>query len=507
LAIFAGNFNALRILDPASVYYTLDDIKAILSEDERLALGDASQEAIVSNVSFLKHTLQNSDSAVYGINTGFGALCQVRISDSQLENLQKNLVMSHACGAGDKVDVAIVRIMLLLKIMSLSKGYSGVRLEVVQRLLDFYNEGVYPVVYEQGSLGASGDLAPLAHLSLPLLGMGEVMYKGELKTADEVLAALDWPAMRLEAKEGLALLNGTQFSTALALHSYIQAQAIASAAEDCAALSCDAFLCNESPFLSHSHRVRPHAGQQQVAKAILDRLQGSDIFTKPKEHVQDPYSFRCIPQVHGATRDVMTFVAATLETEMNSVTDNPNIFEEEGLILSAGNFHAQPIAYASDFLAIALAELANISERRIFQLISGLRGLPPFLVSEPGINSGLMIAQYTAASVVSQNKQWCTPASVDSIVSSAGQEDHVSMAANAGTKLMKVVSNVWTVLGIEWLCAAQALEFRRPARTSPYLETLVGRYREMVPFIGEDRVLYPEMQKSRAFIQSAQAMK
>jgi histidine ammonia-lyase len=499
--------NPLQILDPAAVHYSLSDIKSLLIPGTELALGKATVDAIVNNETFLKTTLHSNSAPIYGINTGFGSLCQVRISDDQLSDLQKNLVMSHACGSGPTVDSSIVRIMLLLKVMSLSKGFSGVRLSVIQRLLDYYNADVYPVVYEQGSLGASGDLAPLAHISLVLLGLGEVTYRGKIRAASEVMLELGWEPMQLEAKEGLALLNGTQFSTAFALHGYFQAVAIASIAEDCAALSCDAFLCNKSPFDPLSHKIRPHAGQIAVAQGILSRLEDSELFSRPKEHVQDPYSFRCIPQVHGATRDTLNFVAQTLETEVNAVTDNPNIFSEENCILSAGNFHAQPIAYASDFLAIALAELGNIAERRIFQLISGLRGLPPFLVSDPGINSGLMIAQYTAASIVSQNKQYCTPASIDSIVSSAGQEDHVSMAANAGTKLHKVVDNVWMVMAIEWLCAAQAIEFRRPGRTSVYLENLLQLYRERVPFIREDRVLYTEMAKSKRFLQEAHAIK
>ncbi len=497
----------MQILDPAAVHYSLHDIKSLLTPGTQLTLGKATVDAIVNNETFLKTTLRNNSAPIYGINTGFGSLCQVRISDDQLSDLQKNLVMSHACGSGPIVDPSIVRIMLLLKVMSLSKGFSGVRLSVVQRLLDYYNADVYPVVYEQGSLGASGDLAPLAHISLVLLGLGEVTYRGKIHASSEVMRELGWVPMQLEAKEGLALLNGTQFSTAFALHGYFQAEAISTIAEDCAALSCDAFLCNKSPFDPLSHKIRPHAGQMAVAQGILSRLEDSELFERPKEHVQDPYSFRCIPQVHGATRDTITFVAQTLETEVNAVTDNPNIFSEENCILSAGNFHAQPIAYAADFLAIALAELGNIAERRIFQLISGLRGLPPFLVSDPGINSGLMIAQYTAASIVSQNKQYCTPASIDSIVSSAGQEDHVSMAANAGTKLNKVVDNVWMVLAIEWLCAAQAIEFRRPGRTSAYLENLLQLYRERVPFIREDRVLYTEMAKSKHFLQEAQAIK
>jgi histidine ammonia-lyase len=429
-------------------------------------------------------------------------LCNIRISDSEIAELQKNLVMSHACGAGNLVPIEIVRMILLLKIMSLSKGYSGVRVNLVQRLCDFFNRGIIPVVYQQGSLGASGDLAPLAHISLPILGMGEVYYKGNRMDAATALSAEGLEPLELEAKEGLALLNGTQFSTAYALWSLIQAIKIAEVSDDCAALSCDAFACNASPFLPYSHQIRPHIGQITVAKNIMNRLSGSALFAAPKENVQDPYSFRCVPQVHGASRDTFDFVKKTIETELNSVTDNPNIFEEQDSILSAGNFHAQPIAFASDFMAIALAELANISERRIFQLISGLRGLPAFLVSSPGLHSGMMIPQYTAASIVSQNKQLCTPASVDSIVSSAGQEDHVSMASNAGTKLYQVVENVWTVLAIEWMVAAQAIEFRRPMKSSPYLESSLEIYRRNVPALDMDRVLYPDIARSRDFVRN-----
>ncbi len=490
-------------LDPIGKQYTVEDIAHILHSNQNVVLSEKAILAIQANAAFLQQKVKGTNGTFYGINTGFGALCNIRISDTEIAHLQKNLVMSHACGTGNLVPIKIVRIILLLKIMSLSKGYSGVRLLLVQRLCDFYNRGILPVIYQQGSLGASGDLAPLAHLSLPLLGMGEVYYKGNRVESADALSAEGIEPLELEAKEGLALLNGTQFSTAYALWNLIQAQNIAEVSDDCAALSCDAFDCNSSPFLPYSHEVRPHKGQLQVAENIMKRLSGSELFAKTKENVQDPYSFRCVPQVHGASRDTFDFVKKTIEIELNSVTDNPNIFEVQDSILSAGNFHAQPIAFASDFMAIALAELASISERRIFQLISGLRGLPPFLVSSPGLHSGMMIPQYTAASIVSQNKQLCTPASVDSIVSSAGQEDHVSMAANAGTKLYQVVENVWTVLAIEWMTAAQAMEFRRPLKTSSYLETKLEAYRQIVPALEADRVLYPDIAKTRDFVQGS----
>ena len=460
---------------------------------------DATQ-SIVACRKYLERRMADSDQLLYGINTGFGALCNIRISHDETEQLQHNLVKSHACGAGEEVPAEIVRAMLFLKIRNMAYGHSGVRLELVQRLIDLYNADVLPVVYQQGSLGASGDLAPLAHLSLPLIGLGEVWYQGRRIAASEVLAELGLAPLRLQSKEGLALLNGTQFSTAYALLGVNKAQQIFEMANMCAALSVDAFQCRLSPFDQKLHIVRAYEGQIRTAGKIRHWLEGSEIAAQEKAHVQDPYAFRCVPQVHGASWEAIEHVRHLVQTEINSVTDNPMIFPDADEILSGGNFHAQPIALALDYLAIAVSELGSISERRTYQLISGARGLPPFLTPLPGLHSGLMIPQYTAASIASQNKQLCTPASVDSIVSSNGQEDHVSMAANAATKAWRVLNNVQTILAIEWMTAAQALHLRRPAQSSPALESLIQAYRNVVPPLHEDRVLSEDMQATVRFL-------
>ena len=454
---------------------------------------------ISHNRSYLDDVLKNG-STHYGINTGFGSLCNVRIKDDELSQLQENLVCSHACGMGDEVPREIVRLMLLLKIHGLSQGYSGVRPEIVQRLADFYNHDLLPVVYELGSLGASGDLAPLAHLSLPILGKGEVRYKGTRMPAAEALKAAGMQPMSLAAKEGLALLNGTQFMSAYSTWALTETRRLLVWVDVIGAMSADAFMAKDEPFKYPIHRVRPHRGQIATAERILRLLSGSAIQQLHKEQVQDPYSFRCMPQVHGATKDVADTVSKVVEIEINSVTDNPIVFHDEDAIMSGGNFHGQPLALHADFLSIAMAELANISERRTYLLVSGQRGLPPFLAPDAGLNSGFMIAQYTAAAIVSQNKQYCTPASVDSIVSSNGQEDHVSMGANAVTKLRRVVQNVQRVLAIELATAAQALEFRRPHKSSAALETVWSAFRKEVAYMSHDEVLHDKLIAAERFL-------
>jgi histidine ammonia-lyase len=414
--------------------------------------------------------------------------------------LQYNLVTSHAAGVGDFVAPELVQIMLLLKIQSLSYGHSGVRVELVQRLIDFYNAEIYPVVYELGSLGASGDLAPLAHLSLPLIGLGELWLDGRRQPADILLKAKGWEPLRFKSKEALALLNGTQFSAAYAVWCLIRARRLAAQADLNAAAGYDAFNCRLSPLAEPIHRIRPQKGQVATAQNLLRILESSEIAQAEKTGVQDPYAFRCVPQVHGASLDAIAHVEQVVTIELNAVTDNPNIFPEEDLVLSGGNFHAQPLALVLDYLAIALAELGSIAERRIYQLISGQRGLPPFLTQNPGLHSGFMIAQYTAAAIVSQNKGLCHPASVDSIVSCNGQEDHVSMAANAATKAMRVVLNLERLLAIEWMVAAQGLTLRRPMRSSPVLEQRLSAYRQCVPALENDRVLATDIEKTIAFL-------
>jgi histidine ammonia-lyase len=477
----------------------LDEIITIRKE---LQLSDSAIEKIQSCRAYLNEALKKSEKPIYGINTGFGALHNVKISDENLTVLQENLVKSHACGTGEEVPREIVKIMLFLKIQSLSYGHSGVQLATVNRLLDFYNNDILPVVYTQGSLGASGDLAPLAHLSLPLIGEGEVRYHKKKYPAKEILNKFHWEKIELQSKEGLALLNGTQFMSAYGVHILLKSFKLSYLADMFGALSLDAFDGRIEPFSELIHFVRPHNGQIKTAQRIKEFLSDSELLSQEKKHVQDPYSFRCMPQVHGATYDTLNFVKKTFETEINAVTDNPNIFAESDEIISGGNFHGQPLALALDFLGIAMSELGNISERRIFQLVSGLRGLPAFLVSNPGLNSGFMIPQYTAASIVSQNKQLATPASVDSIVSSNGQEDHVSMGANAATKAKRIVDNIETILAIELMNAAQALEFRKPMKTSPFLESLLKMYRTEVCFVEEDTILHEDIAATIDFIKT-----
>lgn len=488
----------------SSATLSFEQIATIIEGNYRLVLSEEAEAKINACRQYLDAKMQEKDLLVYGINTGFGSLCNVKISPEQTGALQKNLVMSHACGMGDEVPAELVKLMLLLKVQSLAYGHSGVQLATVQRLVDFYNQGVLPVVYNQGSLGASGDLSPLAHLSLPLLGLGEVYFEGKKKSAAEVLKTFGWEALELQSKEGLALLNGTQFMSAYGVYSLLKAQHLSAMADKIAAVSIDGFDCRLEPFNELIHIVRPHKGQLQTAKNMVAFLKESPIANQQKVQVQDPYSFRCIPQVHGASKDAIDYCTNVFLTEINSVTDNPNVFPDEDLIISGGNFHGQPLALALDFLAIALAELGSISERRTYQLISGLRGLPPFLVAEPGLNSGFMIPQYTAASIVSENKQLCTPASVDSIVSSNGQEDHVSMGANAATKCLRVVKNLEKILAIELFNAAQALEFRRPLKSAPVIEEFVEGFRKQVPFVGVDKVMHDEMMKAIAYISQAQ---
>jgi histidine ammonia-lyase len=428
-------------------------------------------------------------------------LCNTQISFDELEQLQYNLLRSHACGTGDFVPQEIVKLMLLLKVQSLSYGHSGVQVDTVERLIYFFNNDILPVVYEQGSLGASGDLAPLAHLCLPLFGEGKYwsLDNGNWKMED---ASNITPApIKLKSKEGLALINGTQFMLSYGVWCVLKAQQLYGHANLLAAISIDAFDAKLEPFSPQLHAVRPHAGQMETAQHIRTLLADSEVAHRNKVQVQDPYAFRCIPQVHGASRDTFNYVASVVATELVSVTDNPNIFANDDLILSGGNFHGQPLALVLDFLAIAAAELGSISERRTYQLISGLRGLPAFLTPNPGLHSGMMIPQYTAASIVSQSKQLCTPASVDSIVSSNGQEDHVSMGANAATKCLRVMKNTERVLAIELLNATQALEFRRPLKSSKVIESFVSDYRDIVSFVDKDRLLHNDIEASIAFLQ------
>lgn len=484
---------------------TISAIQEIINSSQSIALSAVAKEKIIKCRQYLDDKMSKAKDPIYGINTGFGYLQNVKVEANQLTQLQHNLLLSHACGTGNEVPKPIVKLMLLLKIQSLSYGHSAIALTTVQRLVDFYNHDILPVVYTQGSLGASGDLAPLAHLAIPLIGEGEVWYKGQKINTVQLYEQLGWEPLTLKSKEGLALINGTQFMSAYGVYCLLKAQNLLAWADAIAATAIDAFDCRIDPFLDLSHVIRPHKGQLQTAENIKNWLKGSELIVQKGKQTQDPYSFRCVPQVHGASKDSVQYIQSVFETEINSVTDNPNVFPDEDLIISAGNFHGQPLALTLDFLCMALAEMGSISERRTFQLISGTRGLPPFLVKNAGLNSGLMITQYTAASIASENKQLCTPASVDSIVSSNGQEDHVSMGANAATKCLRVVENLERILAIELITAAQALELRRPLKSSSKIEKLLIDFRVVVSFNDADRLLATDIKAAVQFIRGRQS--
>jgi len=481
-------------------YISFEELEQILTSGVKIELSEAAKKSILHCRAYLDEKIEQSEGLIYGINTGFGSLCNTAISKEDLSQLQRNLVLSHSCGMGEEVPHEIVKLMLLLKVLGLSKGNSGVQLETIERLLFYYNENIFPVVYQQGSLGASGDLAPLAHLCLPLLGEGEVDYNGKRISGKELNETFGLEAIVLQSKEGLALLNGTQFMSAYASYCLSHGQKLWMKFNEVAALSLEGYDGRINPFQSNVNVIRNHHGQIETAEIFRNLLAGSEIVAQEKAHVQDPYSFRCIPQVHGATRDTLNHCQNVIEREINAVTDNPTIFPDEDDVVSAGNFHGQPLALVLDFMAIAMAEMGSISERRVYKLISGTRGLPPFLVANPGLNSGLMIAQYTCASIVSQNKQLCTPASIDTIDSSNGQEDHVSMGANAATKLYRVIQNCYSIIGIELLNAAQAFDFRKPLKSSEKVEALYHEFRKEVNFIETDLNTSLEMKKAVEFV-------
>ena len=487
-------------IELTSNYLSLEEFEHLLNANDSLVLSAELLERIQTCRDYLDQKVANSTQLIYGINTGFGSLCDTAISNADLEALQRNLVCSHACGMGEEVPLVIVRRMLLLKVLGLSKGASGVQLATVERLLFFFNNHIYPVVYQQGSLGASGDLAPLAHLSLPLIGEGEVYFENQKISATELNKKFNLKPIVLQSKEGLALLNGTQFMSAYATYAVAEAYQLFEGFNQVAALSMEAYDARKEPFAANVNEIRNQVGQIRVAAWFRKQLEGSQIMEQAKAHVQDPYSFRCIPQVHGASLDTIDHAAQVVTREINAVTDNPTVFPEDDQVVSAGNFHGQPLALILDFLAIAMAEMGSISERRTYKLISGTRSLPAFLVKNPGLNSGLMITQYTCASIVSQNKQLCTPASVDTIDSSNGQEDHVSMGANAATKLFRVLDNCQKILAIELIHAAQGLEFRRPLQAAVWTEALHAQFRAVVPSLETDRIMATDMQAAQQFL-------
>lgn len=479
---------------------TFQQLKNYLKYHQSVSITFAAHEDIMRCRQYLDKKIAQSNELFYGINTGFGFLQNVQIEKEELKKLQTNLLLSHACGLGEEVPDEIVKMMIMLKIKSLSYGFSGIGIEVVKRLMEMHNNEVLPVIYTQGSLGASGDLAPLSHMSLPLIGEGEVKVNGKKLSSKEALQKFNWQPVSLQSKEGLALINGTQFMSAYGMYNLVKAEKLLAWANLISAISFDAFNCNADCLYPKLHEIRGHEGQIFVASQLRDILNGSEVLSTKKSQVQDPYSFRCIPQVHGATKDTFDFVLNTFLIEINSVTDNPNVFPGEDKIVSGGNFHGQPLALGMDFLSIAMSEIANISERRSFQLLSGQRDLPLFLVKNSGLNSGLMIPQYTAAAIVSENKQLCSPASTDSISSSNNQEDHVSMGANAATKCYRVINNVEKVLAIELLIAAQALEYRRPLKSSPEIETLVREFRKKISFNENDRFLHEDLENAIEFM-------
>ena len=478
----------------------IEKIGEIIYNNHKIELSDDARKRIIKSREYLDTRIAKEENPIYGVTTGFGSLCNVSISKDQLSQLQVNLIKSHACGVGERLPNDIIKMMLLLKVQSLSYGFSGCKLDTVERLIDMFNNNIYPIILEQGSLGASGDLVPLAHMSLPLIGLGEVEMNGEVVSGEEMNRRMNWKPIELASKEGLALLNGTQNMSAQAVWALLNAQRLSEWADVIAAMSLDAFDGRIEPFTHAVHAVRPHQGQIETAARFRQLLEGSQLIARSKQHVQDPYSFRCVPQVHGTVKDTLRYVYSVIDTEINSATDNPTVCPDEDLIISAGNFHGEPIALPMDYLSIAMSELANISERRIYRLVSGLRDLPSFLVAKPGLSSGFMIAQYTAASVVSLNKSYAVPSSIDNIPSCQDQEDLVSMGANAAIKLRKVVANTERVLAIELFNAAQALDFRRPLVSSPELMKVHEAYRKVVPFIDVDVVMYPHIEESIQFL-------
>jgi histidine ammonia-lyase len=468
----------------------------------RLSAEDRSRIAVSSA---LVDKIIATGEAAYGINTGFGLLAQTRIPTEQLELLQRNLLLSHAAGVGEALPDAVVRLILALKINALARGHSGITMAVIEALLALLEHEVYPVIPAQGSVGASGDLAPLAHLSTVLLGIGQVRVRGATLPATDGLAAAGLRPIKLRAKEGLALINGTQVSTALALAALFGAEDVFGAALVAGSMSVDALKGSDSPFDARIHEVRGQPGQIAVAREYRELIAGSDIRASHLDctRVQDPYSFRCQPQVMGACLDLIRNCSVTLGLEANAVTDNPLLFVEAGDVLSGGNFHAEPVAFAADILALALAEIGSLAERRVAVLVDPkMSGLPAFLVENSGLNSGFMIAQVTAAALVSENKAIATPCSVDSIPTSANQEDHVSMATHGARRLGSMVDNAAAVIGIELLAAAQGIDFHRPSRSSSSLEMVHAGIRGDVPFYAADRYFAPDIQAAQQWVKS-----
>lgn len=498
----------------AATHLVLDGDSLSLSQlqsVERIALSETAKKKIQASRAIVER-LAHGDVAYYGVNTGFGVLARKKIAPSDLEKLQENLILSHAVGVGELAPEPLVRLMLLLKVNALAKGYSGISLEAVEMLCALFNERLSPLVPSQGSVGASGDLAPLAHLVLTMMGVGEAYLNGEKMPAAEALTRCGLSPYKLKSKEGLALINGTQFMLAYAVDAMLRADVVAKTADLCAAMTLEAMRGSGAPFDARIHAVRPHPGQIAVAENIRLLTADSEIMRSHKDcqKVQDPYSLRCAPQVHGACRDALDYARRVIEIELNAATDNPLVFEN-GDVASGGNFHGEPLALALDAMAIALAELASISERRIYLLLGGdsVGGidLPKLLMRDTGLNSGFMLPQYAAAALVSENKILAHPAAVDSIPTSLGQEDHVSMGSLSATKLHKVVQNVETVLAIELMCAAQAMDFLRPLTSGKGVEAAHKEIRKVVSHAESDRLFHDDIQATLKLVQSARLLR
>ncbi len=488
---------------------TLDILRRAWQEQLSVSLGEDARRRIAASNKLIDEVVAGGEQ-VYGVNTGFGQLATVRISDDELAHLQTNLVQSHAVGVGEDLDDDIVRLIMLMKIIALAQGHSGVRVELVEMLCEMVNNNIYPRIPSRGSVGASGDLAPLAHMAGALIGIGEVRVNGSLMTAADALKAAGMKPIRLAPKEGLALLNGTQVSTALTMAAVFRTENLLAAVMMAGAMSSDAIRGSDTPFDERIQNVRGHDGQIAAAGVLRDLMQGSDIRASHEEcaRVQDPYSIRCQPQVVGACLDVLRHVGSVLEVEANAVTDNPLVFTDSKSVLSGGNFHAEPVALAADYLALAIAETGALSERRIALLIdSHMSGLPAFLVKDGGLNSGFMMAQVTAAALASENKSHAHPASVDSLPTSANQEDHVSMATFAGRRLHTMIDNVADIIAIELLAAAQGIEFHRPEKSSPVIEEVIAALREISPAYDVDRSLSSDIRRVAAIVDDGSFVK
>jgi histidine ammonia-lyase len=482
-------------------FYTLDVIREIVDTRPRLSLSPEVEAKIDAGANFVQRKSQE-DRYIYGVNTGFGSLCETRVGADEMEALQYNHVVSHACGVGPLMDERICRYVILVKLLTFRHGNTGISMDVVRRMLDFWNHDIIPVTPKKGTVGASGDLAPLAHLALPLLGMGQVYDHGVLAEAADVLRAKGWQPIRLKAKEGLALTNGVQYINGIGASCLVEIEELVRAADLIAALSIQAFSASWTFYQAPYHETSYHPERRTVAANLRKLLAGSNHFELPTANrsLQDPYSFRCLPQVHAAVRQAVGHARTIIERECNSVSDNPLFFPDLDLILFGGNLHGESTAMYLDFLAIAVSELANISERRGYQLLSGRRGLPDFLVRKPGVNSGFMIVQYTAAALVNENKVFSTPASVDTIPTSQLQEDHVSMGGTSAYKLTEIIRNCEYVLAIELMMAAQAAEMNQGLKLSPATQEVYENLRKRIPTLEQDRVMAPDIEAARDFL-------